>query len=124
MKKILIVDDKKKVRGIYRKYLDKKGFDVREASNANEAEEILLKENIFIILLDIDMPDVTGDFFYKVIKLFHKNTRVIVSSVLPVSLQMDKIEGAFDYFDKSEGLNKLLEKVDKVLNEDIISVKD
>ena len=115
MKRILIVDDDKKIRRIYTTLLDLEGYKVQEASSADEANEILKREKIDLTLLDIKMPEAGGDTMYEVMKTFHRKSKVIVASVYPLDEQKSIISGADDYFDKSQGVDILLAKIKKVL---------
>ena len=115
MNSILIVDDENKIRDVYKQMFVKHGYDVRVASNAVEARELLRKEKINLILLDINMREVNGVELYEVIQSFHTDAKVIVSSVHSIEDQKDMIPSAQDYFDKSEGLRALVNKVRNVL---------
>jgi DNA-binding NtrC family response regulator len=118
MKKILVVDDEERIRFVFEKILAKEGYDVVACANANDARERMLKDNVDLVLLDICMPGIEGDVFYDVIKTFHHNAKVIVSSVYPIDEQRQRIPGAVDYFDKSEGLQVLLEKIRRHLGQE------
>lgn len=111
MTKILIVEDEDKVRRMYNAMLKNDGFNVIEASDAIQASSILNKEFIDIMLLDIKMPHVYGTVFFDMMRLSHKEVKVIVASVYPVYEQKKMIQGACDYYDKSQGLDLLLEKI-------------
>ncbi|EKD26702.1 MAG: hypothetical protein ACD_79C01054G0001 [uncultured bacterium] len=115
MKTVLIVDDEDKIRRTYSKLFTKNGFNVVEASKAYDAYKALLLKKIDLILLDINMPGVDGATLFNIIKLFPQTIKVIVSSVYPLDDQLNLIEGAHDYFDKSEGLSKLMSKVKSVM---------
>ncbi len=117
MKTILIVDDEEKLRNILSKILIQQGFRIFSVSDAVSANKLLIKEKIDLILLDINMPEVKGMVFYEIIQAFHKNTKVVVSSVLPLDEQRRMIENAADYYDKSESLGVLLAKIKQVLRE-------
>lgn len=67
------------------------------------------------MLLDIKMPEVNGTILYDIISVFHKGIKVIVSSVYPLDDQKSLIKGAVDYYDKSEGIKVLKEKVKRAL---------
>ena len=118
METILIVDDEKKVRNIYRRLLQDEGFKVLEAENAVKAKWLLESEHVDVMLLDINMPEITGDVLYEIARIFNRDVKIIVTSVYPVNYQKEKIEGAVKYFDKSEGLKVLIEKVKKVIQGD------
>lgn len=59
-KRILIVDDEKEIADLLEDFLTVEGFDVSKAFNAKEAREHLQREEIFLVLLDIMMPDDSG----------------------------------------------------------------
>src|SRR3989338_9038936 len=102
MRKILIVDDDKKIRKIYGDLLSDEGYEVIEAPSAYYANERLLGEDIDLILLDIKMPGADGSVMYEVIKMFHRKCKIIISSVYPLDEQRHLIPGAEDYHDKSQ----------------------
>ena len=116
MKTILVVDDQERIRKIYKTVFTKQGYRVLEAKSAAEADDIVETSDIDLMLLDIKMPEVDGTVLYDVARLFRKDLKVIVSSVYSLDDQKHLIEGAVDYFDKSEGIKVLKEKVKKVLS--------
>ncbi len=114
-KKILIVDDEPKIRDIYIRLFVEAGLVVRVASSAREATNIMIREKIDVVLLDINMPEVDGKTMYEVIQEFDPSLKVIIVSAYPEHTQRELIPDAGDYFDKSEGALRLLEKVTGVL---------
>ncbi len=78
-KVVLVVDDELINREILKAILEEK-FKVVEASNGNEALEIIRKEEFYIsaILLDINMPVMNGFEFLKEIKADEKFNRIPV----------------------------------------------
>ena len=118
MKKILIVDDEEKIRTLYSALLKDEGYQVFQSANAFDANETLKRENIDLVLLDIKMPEVDGSIVYETMQLFHKKTKVIVTSVYSLSQQKEMIEGAADYHDKSESNEILLVKIKEALRMD------
>ena len=118
MKTILVVDDQERIRKTYNSVFTREKYHVLEAKNADEANEIVKTTEIDLMLLDIKMPEVDGTILYDVAKLFNRKFKVIVSSVYPLDDQKNLIKGASDYFDKSEGVNVLKEKVKRVLSDE------
>ena len=116
MKTILVVDDQARIRRIYGDVFTKEGYRVLEAKNATEADEIVETGDVDLMLLDIKMPEVDGVILYDVARLFRNDLKVIVASVYPLDDQKNLIKGAADYFDKSEGIKVLKEKVNKILS--------
>ncbi|MFZ2633629.1 MAG: response regulator [Desulfosalsimonadaceae bacterium] len=116
MKTILIVDDEAKIRNLYGRLLEKEGFNVVLAKNAEVAHEKLLTQPIDLALLDINLTDIIdGEVLYDVIEAFFKKTAVIVASVYPVAEQKKRVKGATGYYDKAEGIQGLISQVKAVL---------
>ena len=111
MKKVLIVEDEQRMREILFKWLKVGGLDVIAAANAEEATDILIRERIDLVLLDIKMPTVDGKYFFEVIQEYDPQIKVIVTSVYPVDIQQELIPKAEAYFDKSQGPIVLIEKI-------------
>ena len=57
---VLVVDDEKEIADLVEIYLVSDGYKVYKASNALEGLEILEKETIHLVLLDIMMPGMDG----------------------------------------------------------------
>jgi CheY-like chemotaxis protein len=62
------------------------------------------------------MGKINGDVFFEVAHTFHPDIKIIVSSVYPLEEQHELIQGADDYYDKSESLGVLLSKIAKTLS--------
>lgn len=119
MKKILVVDDEKKIRSIYCALLAAEGYNPIGAPCASDAYDILTREKIDLVLLDINMPEIDGGMVSELIDTFHLHTKVIVCSVRPLVEQKQIIKNAADYYDKSEGLEALRTKIAKILADGI-----
>ena len=117
MKTILIVDDEERIRRVYGRMFTKEGFKVLEARSAVDADDVMLRSSVDLILLDINMPEVSGAMLYDLIQAFHRKAKVIVSSVYSLDEQKSIITGATDYYDKSESIQILLCKVKAALQE-------
>ena len=57
---ILIVDDEKLIRNVIKTYSLNENYNVYEAENGIEAINIITKNNIDIVILDIMMPKMDG----------------------------------------------------------------
>jgi DNA-binding response OmpR family regulator len=113
--KILIVDDEERIRSVFVKMMQREGFDVIEAAGAGEAYDLLLENSVDLILLDINMMNVDGTVLYEIAQVFCEKSKVIVTSVYPLEDQKKLIQGAADYYDKSDSLQILIEKVNRLL---------
>lgn len=101
--RILVVDDDKVVREFLETFLDKKEFQyVWSAANAREALEILDKEDISLVLLDVMLPDADGVELLKKIKKKDRKISVVMITGHPDEdkARMALKEGAEDYIIK------------------------
>ena len=57
MKKILIIDDDKNIRDIFRRSFEHAGYKIFTAENGSMGEEIFVEENPDLVILDIIMPE-------------------------------------------------------------------
>ena len=75
-KKILIADDSPTFRELERQLLEFHGYQLLTASNGVEAVRIALKNTPDLVLLDLQMPIMTGDKVLAILKN-HERTREI-----------------------------------------------
>jgi two-component system, OmpR family, alkaline phosphatase synthesis response regulator PhoP len=116
MTKILVVEDDKFLDSAYRAKLTKTGFEVRIATDGNEALRTLQSFTPDIILLDLVMPGKDGFATLEEIKKSDKlkHIPVIVASNLGQKEDLDKALalGAVDYIIKSDlSLDALISKI-------------
>lgn len=99
--KVLVVDDEDEIRQLLRLYLEKDEYQVVEATNGEDALNILKSQEIDLVLLDIMMPKVNG---YQVLKEIRANNNIPVIMLSAKSQDADKILGldlgADDYIAK------------------------
>ena len=67
-KRVLVVDDAALVRLYYRTALESAGFAVDEALNGLEALEKLLLDPVDLLIVDVNMPQMDGLTFLKVLR--------------------------------------------------------
>jgi len=86
MAKILYVDDDAVAREVVGDTLREAGHDVRSAGSGTEAMQLLLAEAADILVLDVQMPEFSGDRLAKVIRksLSPPYPKTILFSSLPV----------------------------------------
>ncbi len=79
MKTLLVVEDTKEYRELLQERLTKEGYTVLAAANGKEGLEIVLKDNVDLILLDLLMPQIDGvDFYYRMTHVLKKHIPIIV----------------------------------------------
>ncbi len=78
---VLIVDDEQFVRATLGAMLRELGYTVKVAESGKEALEILkVKSKFHLIILDMNMPEMTGKKVYQKIKKLNVPSKIIVSS--------------------------------------------
>ena len=110
MKKILIVDDEKKLRHILQIILEQKGYETEEAENGEEALRLLKSKNYSMVITDIKMPVMDGITLLREIKKIDPDYPVIVLTAFgSIESAVEAVrEGALDYITKPFEEEKLL----------------
>lgn len=119
-KKILLVEDEIIMINLLEKKLTQEGYDVKIATNGEEALKMMREEKPDIILLDIIMPKMGG---FEVMEEMGKDPDlsdipvvIISNSGQPVELDKAKELGAKDWlikteFDPQEVLDKVIKQI-------------
>jgi len=116
---LLIVDNSSFMRNILKKALRPKKFQILEATNGKDGIEFLDKENIHLVLLDYNLPDMNGVEFLSKIKS-DKRFFDLPVIVLSDSANQDMITkalktGASDFVKKPFAIEQLLLKCDLLI---------
>ena len=112
MTKVLVVDDEKIIVNLLREFLQRKNYEVITANDGTEALEKVRRESPKVVLLDINMPGMSGLDVLQRIKQHDPNMGVImVTAMADEELGRNALaSGAFDYIMKPFDL-EYLEKV-------------
>lgn len=115
--KILIVDDECRIRSSLRVLLESAGREIRECGSGLDAVAMLKSQDIDLVLLDINLPDITG---LEVLEWIAKNK--ISASVIFVSADasIDSAilalrHGAIEFVRKPANLEEIKRKVENAL---------
>lgn len=90
---VLIVDDNRLSREVYREALEKESYRVILASNGKEGMDIVNAERVDLILLDLVMPGIDGYGFLNIIKS-QPTTKYIPVIVLTARDSKEEMEEA------------------------------
>lgn len=114
---ILIVDDEEAIRESLFDVLKKRGYDVFLGSSGKETLEILKKNIIDLILLDIRLPDVDGIEILKKVKEFDNEILVIMmTAYADIQTAVTAMKsGAYHYINKPFELDELKLLIEKGL---------
>ena len=116
--KILVVEDDVDFLKTLMEFLNESGFETISANSAEEAEEILKKKEINLVLTDIKLPGMDGIKLAKNIKKKY-NLGVIVMTAYSFEYSFEDVikNGANDLIFKPFKFNELLLRIKKVIKE-------
>lgn len=116
MYRILVCDDEKDIVSALKIYLMADGYQVFEAYNGREALEILKKEDIHLVLMDIMMPEMDGYEAYRRIREIKDIPALMLSAK---GEEYDKLQGfeagIDDYVVKPFSIKELMARVNVIL---------
>ena len=115
-KNILAVDDEPKISEVLCAFLESRGFKVFAAETGKRALAVFERENIALILLDLMLPDISGE---ELCRSFRKSSRVPIIMLTAKTEEENLLEGlklgADDYIRKPFSLKELGARVDAAL---------
>lgn len=127
-KKVLIVDDENKIVEVVKSYLEREGCIVFEAFDGKQALEIFERINPDLIILDLMLPDITGE---EICNIVRKKSRV------PIIMLTAKIDeksiisglhiGADDYITKPFSPRELMARIYAIfrrLSEEVVPLSN
>lgn len=118
MKKVLIVDDDVAVTNYFMVFLmQTEVFQPRVVNDSREVMSILEEEEFDVIMLDLDMPNVSGMDILDMMNSRKMNTPVLIlTGVNDIELAVKSMKrGAFDYLTKPVDDEYLLEVLDSAI---------
>jgi DNA-binding response OmpR family regulator len=114
---ILIVDDDRNTRRLYRAVLEADGYQVSEACNGNEALDVMEQEHIDLAVVDIMMPGMDGYEFTKTLREADEALPVLMVSAkqLPEDKRKGFLVGTDDYMTKPVDEEEMLLRIKALL---------
>lgn len=89
--KVMVVDDESRMRKLVKDFLEKKGFEVIEAENGEEAVDLFFEKNdIALIILDVMMPKMDG---WQVCREIRQYSKVPIIMLTAKSDEKDELLG-------------------------------
>jgi signal transduction histidine kinase/FixJ family two-component response regulator len=117
--RILVVEDKRESRQLVVELLTSVGFEVREASNGQEAIELWRNWSPHLLLMDLRMPVMDGDLAAREIKASANNPPVIIAltgSVFEEDRALALAAGCDDFVRKPMRAEIIFDKIAKHLD--------
>lgn len=117
MFEILVAEDDKNTRRFLRAVLEEDGFRVHTASNGQEAMDILDREYIDLVVLDVMMPQMDGYEFTRQIRAANNTLPILMVSamLLPQDKKKGFLVGTDDYMTKPIDPEEMLLRIRALL---------
>lgn len=110
---ILIVEDEKGISELLKRTLNMSGYHSFQAFTGLEAIRLVKKENVDLVLLDINLPDING---FKVLKEMGDIPVIYLTARDEIPDKVKGLsQGAEDYIVKPFDINELLARIQVVL---------
>lgn len=114
--KILVVDDDSAVLNLIHRFLSRQNYEMESAQDGKTAMEIFNKMNPDLVILDLNLPDISG---YELCQEMQRETGVFILMLTSRTDEADKIrgfaQGADDYITKPFSLMELGARVGAIL---------
>jgi two-component system chemotaxis response regulator CheY len=82
MSVVLIVDDEPKVRELHLRWLEKEGYELREASNAADALEHVRTHGADVVVSDVSMPGQDGLWLVAMLRSQFPDVAVVLATAV------------------------------------------
>ena len=114
---ILVVDDDKNIRILMKEILEEENYTVSTAADGNAALEVMDKEHIDLVILDIMMPNMDGYEFTKVLRECQNDLPILMVSAkqLPADRKKGYRLGIDDYMSKPVDEEEMLLRIKNLL---------
>ncbi|GGN62487.1 response regulator transcription factor [Oceanobacillus indicireducens] len=115
---VLVVEDDEMIRKLVKIYLEKAGYDVLEAVDGEEAQEVFLTHRPCLIILDLMLPKLSGEEFCGWVKEQAANevSIIMLSAKAKVEDRINGLKiGADDYLTKPFDPDELIAHVEAVM---------
>lgn len=80
---ILLVDDDVDVLASIKAILETEDYEVYTACNADQAKVIIMENEVYLVIMDYILPELTGDQIVKDLKQIDENLNIIFLSGFP-----------------------------------------
>ena len=114
---ILVVDDDKNTRLLFKAVLEAENYTVLTADNGEEALAVMDTEHVDLVVLDVMMPKLDGYAFTKVLRESDNNLPILMVSAkqLPADKQKGFLVGTDDYMTKPVDETEMLLRIKALL---------
>ncbi|MDI6630997.1 MAG: response regulator [Thermoanaerobacteraceae bacterium] len=114
-KQILVIDDHAKTRKLYRVILEQSGYSVLEAPGTLEGIRMVKSQQIDLIILDVQLPEIDGLAAARILKAYKPTRNIPIVAVTALAMPGDREEvlaaGVDRYLPKPIRRQELLQAV-------------
>ena len=117
MFQILVVDDDKNTRLLFRAVLESENYTVFTAENGEDALRVMDESHIDLVVLDVMMPKMDGYAFTRTLREGNNNLPVLMVSArqLPADKKLGFLAGTDDYMTKPVDEEEMLLRIRALL---------
>ncbi len=109
---ILAVDDEPQIRRVLRTTLSAQGYTILEAKSGEEAMEMIRRERVDLVLLDVNLPGMSG---LETCREIRNSSDIPIIMLTVRNAEQDKVQaldaGADDYVVKPFGSDELMARI-------------
>jgi CheY-like chemotaxis protein len=120
--KILVADDDEAIRDVLQTALNYRGFEVVQCQSGTQVFQILEKESVDLILLDIIMPGMNGLDVCRKLKSDDQLKKIPIIMITSITSDREIEDGVWkvatpadDFFSKPFDPFKLADRIEKIL---------
>lgn len=114
-KNILVVDDEEDIVNVIKSYLEKEEYHVFTAYNGNEAMELFHQNSIDFVILDLMLPDLSGEEICKKIRIESQIPILMLTAKIDITDRIYGLDiGADDYMVKPFSPKELVARVNAI----------
>lgn len=116
MKKVILIEDDEKLRKELIKFLENNGYNVEFTTDFEDSVKFIIKNNADIVLLDINLPKIDGEYILKEIR---KESDIPIIMLTSRNNEVDELisinYGADDYITKPYNPRILIARMEATL---------
>ncbi len=114
---LLLIDDEEEIRFAGKELLEAEGFKVYTAGDGFEGVNLYKehKDEIDLIILDLNMPKMSGRETLSQLLLINPSVKVIIATGYIMESEKEEIQGVAGYIEKPFDINKLLKMIQELI---------